>query len=170
MNVFNPAVSIETLIKIEARKFDRSVHRTWNCRLVRENDEMWIFEGVFEEEIKHPLLGVIRPGTFSLEYYWKNRWFNVFRFHEPEGRLRNFYCNLNMPPQFTNGILSYVDLDVDVLVQPDLSYQTVDLDEFAENALKHKYPPEIIIKVQTSLAELINLIETRQFPFDYQDN
>ena len=155
-------------IRVEAYKFNRVLHRSWNCELIAENEEYWIFEGVFDEEIRHPLLGVIRPGTRSFEFYWKSRWYNVFRFHEPEGELRNFYCNVNLPPILRRDVLSYVDLDIDVLVAPDLSYRILDLDEFADNAENLRYPAEIIEKSEESLQNLISLIENKRFPFDYQ--
>ncbi len=154
------------LITVEARKFDNSVHRRWQVRLLEESIDWWILIGVFEEEINHPLLGVIRPGTISLEFYWKNRPYNIFRFHESTGELRNFYCNVNLPPVLQDNVLSYIDLDIDVLVQPDFTFQTLDLDEFAENAEKHRYSPLIMKTADEALAALIQLIEKREFPFN----
>jgi uncharacterized protein len=156
-------------ILVEACKFDGSVHRSWECRLAAETELLWTFIGVFAEEIRHPLLGVIRPGTASVEYYWRNRCYNVFRFHEPEGALRNFYCNVNLPPALENGVLRYIDLDVDVLVQPDLTYQILDLEEFKENAVRHNYPAEIVAQTHQSLTDLLSMIQKREFPFDYQE-
>lgn len=155
-------------IRVEALKYDSSIHRSWDCSLINETDELWEFVGIFPDEIKHPLLGVIRPNTVSYEFYWKNRWYNVFRFHQPEGALRNFYCNVNLPPILRGNVLTYVDLDIDVLVAPDFDYQILDLDEFEENAAKHQYPAETIEKAQASLRELIRLIEKRLFPFDFK--
>lgn len=154
------------LITVEARKLDNSVHRRWQARLLEESIDLWVLLGVFADEIKHPLLGVIRPGTISLEFYWKNLPFNIFRFHEPNGELRNFYCNVNLPPKMSDNVLSYVDLDIDVLVQPDFSFQTIDLDEFAENSKKHRYSPAIIETADKALGALVELIEKKQFPFN----
>lgn len=166
---FSPSETKHKIITVHACKYDGSVHRSWECELVEETEEMWTFIGVFKEEIRHPLLGVIRPGTVSVEFYWKNRCYNVFRFHEPEGELRNFYCNVNLPPTLKSGELRYIDLDIDVLVQPDMSYQVVDLEEFEEHSIKHNYPAEIIETAHESLQEIISLIETRQFPFDFYE-
>lgn len=155
-------------ITVNARKMDGEVHRSWKCKLVRENPELWEFVGIFETEIRHPLLGVIRPETVSYEFYWKTRCYNVFRFHEPEGDLRNFYCNVNLPPVFEEGVLNYVDLDIDILVAPDFSFQVLDMEEFQENVRKYDYSPEIVAKAKTSLTKLIELIEKRHFPFDFE--
>ncbi|MDQ4121832.1 MAG: DUF402 domain-containing protein [Acidobacteriota bacterium] len=153
-------------IRVEALKYDRSTHRSWDCSLVSETEELWELVGIFINEIRHPLLGVIRPNTVSHEFYWKNRWYNIFRFHEPEGKLRNFYCNVNMPPVLNGNVLTYVDLDIDILVATDLSFEIVDLDEFEENAEKHNYPAEVVKKAHSSVAELVEMIHGRKFPFN----
>src|SRR5215218_7367004 len=123
-------------ITINSRKFDGYIDKSWQAELVEETDKILIFAGIFDKEISHTHLGVIRRGTISYEYYWKYKWFNIFRFHEPEGQLRNFYCNVNMPPQFQNNVLDYIDLDVDVVVWKDLSHEILDLDEFELHAAK----------------------------------
>lgn len=155
-------------IKINSRKFNGEIHKSWKADLISETEEILTFEGVFESQVKHPLLGVIRRGTVSFEFYWKNEWFNVFRFHEPEGDLRNFYCNINLPPTFENGVLDYVDLDVDVLVWKDFSFQILDLDEFETHALKYNYSEEMRNKVDLTLQKLLSMIEQKNFPFDYK--
>ena len=126
-----------------------------------------VFVGEFEEEIEHSNLGVIRRGTVSHEYYWLDRWFNIFRFNEPDGDLRNFYCNINMPPHFENDVLDYVDLDIDVLVWKDFTFEILDTDEFRENALRYNYPQELKSKVESSILEIVDLLNKRKFPFDY---
>ncbi len=154
---------------INALKADGLVHRSWKASLIDETNELISFIGVFEKEVEHPKIGFIRRGTVSYEFYWKNRWFNVFRFHEPgeANRLRNFYCNINRPPQITNNILSYVDLDVDVLVWRDFSFEILDLEEFQRNAELFSYTTETRDKVRGSLDEILRLVETRSFPFNY---
>ncbi len=153
---------------INARKFDGKIHRTWQAEVIEETNILISFRGIFAEEIKHSKLGVIRRGTVSYEFYWLKRCYNVFRFHEPNGKLRNFYCNINLPPTFENNILDYIDLDLDVLVWQDFNFQILDLDEFEQNARKFSYPDSIRRKAKKNLAELVYLIENRKFPFDYQ--
>ncbi len=158
----------KNFITINSRKFDGEIHRSWKAELIDETDELYIFVGVFDLEVKHSKLGVIRRNTLSYEFYWKNKWFNIFRFHEPEGNLRNFYCNINQPPELKNRILDYIDLDIDVLVWQDFSFEILDTDEFEENILKYKYSERLQKKVHKSLAEIIELIENKNFPFDYK--
>jgi uncharacterized protein len=153
-------------ITINSRKLDYSIQRSWQCELVEETFVYWLFLGKFESEIKHSELGIIRRGTISYEYYFKDKWFNVFRFHEPEGDLKYYYCNINMPPIFENNMVDYVDLDIDILVQKDFSFKILDEDEFEINSQKLAYSEELKLNVKRSIKDLIELIEKRQFPFD----
>lgn len=156
------------IVTINSRKFDGKLHRTWKANFVEQRDALLKFVGEFEKEVKHSHLDVIRRGTISHEFYWLDRCYNVFRFHEPGGDLRNFYCNLNLPPSFDGKILDYVDLDIDVVVWNDFSVQILDLDEFAENSLKYSYSNDLRSKIKNALDELLGLIERREFPFDYK--
>lgn len=157
---------LEKSITINSRKFDGSVRRSWRCDLTGRDGPLLVFLGVFDSEVNHSDLGIIRPGTVSYEYYWLDRWYNVFRFHEPGGELRNHYCNINMPPVFQDGVLDYVDLDIDVLVWPDGGYKILDMEEFEENSNKFKYPKDVTDAAETALNELLQLIETKEFPFN----
>jgi len=134
---------------------------------VDQQKSLLIFAGKFDDEVIHTDLGIIKKGTVSYEYYWLDRWYNVFRFHEPDGDLRNFYCNVNVPPIFENQVLDYVDLDIDVLVWQDFNFKVLDMDEFEANSLKFNYPKDVIENAKNSLCELLKMINQRQFPFDF---
>ena len=154
-------------ILVQSLKYDGRVHREWCARLVERIASLIVVEGVFEEEVQHPLLGTIARGTVSTEYYWTDRWYSIFRFCEPRGgRLRNYYCNVNRPAEFDGRVLTFVDLDIDVLVAPDLTYRVLDEDEFETHAARYEYSREVRARVPRALAELCELIERREFPFD----
>ena len=153
-------------ITVRACKYNGDEHRRWPAILLRQEGTLLVLDARFEEEIQHDLLGTIALGTTSVEYYWLDRWYNVFRFSEPSGTLRNYYCNINVPPAFDGTVLTYIDLDIDVLVGPDSTYQVLDLEEFEQNAARYGYSSEIKQNAKKALTELISLIESRHFPFD----
>ena len=127
---------------------------------------MLVLDAKFVEDIQHDLLGTIVAGTTSIEYYWLDRWYNVFCFTPPESNIRAYYCNLNIPPTFDGQTLSYVDLDIDLLVESDFRYRVLDLEEFEQNARRYGYSKEVRLNAKKALGELIGLIESRAFPFD----
>ena len=153
-------------IVVRSCKHDGRVHRSWPARVARREGSLIVLDAFFAEEIQHTLLGTIEAGTLSTEFFWTDRWYSVFRFQSPEGRLLKFYCNINTPPTLEPGALTFVDLDVDVLVQPDLTYEVLDEDEFERHAELYRYPSLYRSNVQKALDELRHLIENRRFPFE----
>jgi len=151
---------------VRTHKYDGAEHRRWAARLLTFEPPLVILDAEFDQDIEHDLLGTIASGTLSTEYYWLDRWYNVFRFSNGDRSLRSFYCNLNLPPTFDGELLSYVDLDIDVLVQPDFSFQVLDLDDFERNAQTYNYPDHLRQNVDHALEDLIRLIETKSFPFN----
>lgn len=152
------------MITVNSRKYDGGIRRSWQCEIVDTDGSLLRLIGKFADDVHHPDLGHIRKGTVSYEHYWLDRWYSIFRFHEPGGELRNYYCNINMPPTLEADVLDYIDLDIDVLVRSDFSYIILDRDEFERSAGFFDYPAELRAKVENTLEDLIQLIETRQLP------
>jgi len=152
-------------VTVRVCKYDGTEYRRWNAHLVRRQGSLIVLDGEFESDVQHQLLGRIDRGTRTIEYYWLDRWYNIFWFLENNGSTRLWYCNVNMPPTLDDSVLSYVDLDIDVLVQPDLSYQVLDMDDFERNAQSFNYPAETHRHAHQAVNDLISMIETSQFPF-----
>ena len=153
------------MVLVRTYKYDGSEHRSWPAQVLKQEGSLIVLDAKFPEDVVHNLLGTIASGTHSLEYYWLDRWYNVFRFAHPNGELRNYYCNVNVPPTFDGETLSYVDLDLDILVQPDFSYQILDVEDFEQNSKLYDYSDEVRRNAHRALDELTELIEAREFPF-----
>lgn len=154
-------------IVVRSCKHDGRVYRSWPARLARLEGPLIVLDAYFAEEIQHKLIGNIEAGTLSTEFFWTDRWYSIYRFQAPGGGHLRFYCNLNTPPTFESCVLTFVDLDVDVLVRPDYTYEVLDLDEFERHSSIYAYPDEYRLRVLEALQELRHLIEHRQFPFDF---
>lgn len=119
-----------------------TVKRFWNGELISRTHESIVLSGTFERAVDHSALGRIVKGTRSIETFYFDKWFNYFIFQEPAGSLRNYYFNICMPPAVEGSDLKYVDLDIDIIWWPDGSLQTLDLDEFYQNADSFGYSEE----------------------------
>jgi uncharacterized protein len=154
-------------ITVNSRKYDLTIRRSWECELIRREDQLLVLKGVFETEVVHPELGRIGAGTISHEFFWFDRWCNIFRFEEPDGSLRNYYGNICMPPTFDGNTLDYVDLDIDIVVWPDQTRQILDEEEFAENAIRWCYPKSVLAGVKDGINKLETMIVNHHFPFSF---
>jgi protein associated with RNAse G/E len=158
-------------ITVRSLKHGGRPHRTWRARLETRAGSLIVLDAFFAEEVRHPLLGIIEAGTLSKEFFWTDRWYSVFRFGTPAGGgLLNFYCNVNTPARLEEGTLSFTDLDIDVLVRPDLSYSILDEDEFERHAEIYSYPSEYRVRAREALEEIVSLVEGRQFPFNFNSS
>ena len=75
----------------------------------------------------------IRTGDRFFETYYLDRWYNIFEIHDREsGALKGWYCNVGFPAvQEAPGVISFVDLALDLWVSPDGTQKVLDEDEFA---------------------------------------
>lgn len=160
---------METTIEVRSLTFDGRVRKSWEAEILARDGNLFVLRGIFADSLKHPFLGVIEAGTISYEYYWLDRWYNVFRFHHPDGRFRNYYCNINMPPRFNGTVLDYVDLDIDIIADDVGNYNVLDCDEYVLRAEQYAYPDEVRVKVEKTIAQLKEVIVKSEFPFDLME-
>jgi uncharacterized protein len=159
-----PAVESNELI-VRVLKHDGNEYRRWRGRIAKQDSNLIVLEAEFDVDVSHHLLGEIKRGTRLIEYYWLDRWYNVFRFLRDDGSTRLYYCNVNKPPVLDGQCLTYIDLDIDVIVRPDYSYEVLDLDEFETNSQRYDYSVEEKANAARALEELTGMIQLRQFPF-----
>ena len=150
-------------ITVRSCKFDGSLNRSWTAQLVLRDATLIVLEGVFGSDVQHEWLGRIERGTCTREYFWTDRWYSVFRFLDGTGRVRMEYVNLNLPPTFSGSELTFVDLDIDLVIRPDGTYTVLDEDEFQTNADLYQYPAEIRSGVHETLSSLVELARSGRF-------
>src|SRR5688572_12729920 len=156
--------TMNELITVNSRSFDGSIRRSWKCSLAERTDSLLVLKGEFDADILHDDLGLIKRGTVTHEYFWLKRWYNVFRFYEPNGTFRNYYCNICMPPKLENEVLDYVDLDLDVVIWPDRKVKVLDEADYLKNSAKYCYPKSVRERVRAALEELLLMAENDEFP------
>lgn len=154
----------DRIVTINSRKYDGHIRRSWNGGLVHKSNDLLILVGIFNEEVEHTDLGLISAGTVSFEHFWLDRWYNIFRFHEPDGTRKAHYVNITMPPTFADDVIDYVDLDIDVVVWPDGRVEVLDRKDFENNKVKYGYPDKVIRQAENGLSEVLALIDSNGLP------
>lgn len=105
---------------------------------------------------------VFERGDRFVEYFYADRWYNVFEVHAAgDDAVRGWYCNLARPAVLSEDAIAQVDLALDVWVRPDGSALVLDEDEFAALPLS----AEERGAARAALAELLNLVAQRAGPF-----
>ena len=102
------------------------------------------------------------PGDRFIEYYYTNRWFNIFDIATAEGKRKGWYCNVAEPAVIFNDHIEQVDLLLDVWVSPEGETLILDEDEFeADKTLRDAQRHG----ARQGLQELLALIAARQEAF-----
>ncbi|MCF6094396.1 DUF402 domain-containing protein [Microaerobacter geothermalis] len=149
--------------RIESYKHSGQFHRSWNETILLQrgrshlcggNDQVIVTESDGREWVtREPAIC-----TFSYE-----NWFNTIAMIRNDGVY--YYCNIGSPAKWKNGVLFYIDYDLDIKVYPDGSIQLLDEDEFERHRAEMNYPDDIVKKVLHAVDQLMMLIQQRKGPF-----
>jgi predicted RNA-binding protein associated with RNAse of E/G family len=76
------------------------------------------------------------PGDEFIEYYYRDRWYNIFEVRGSNGGgLKGWYCNITRPPRIEPDTIAWQDLWLDIWIDPGGQMRVLDEDEFALGTL-----------------------------------
>jgi uncharacterized protein len=73
---------------------------------------------------------VFEPGDHFVEYFYSDRWYNIFAIENAQTDFKGWYCNVAQPALITEEYIDQIDLLLDVWIAPDGAFQVLDEDEF----------------------------------------
>ena len=150
-------------LRVEKLRYDRSFVFAWSGAVLEHTPDHVLLAARFNAGRRDLGYVVLEAGDLFLEWYFFERWYNVFQIYSDEGQLKGWYCNIGMPPELDGDTLRYVDLDLDVFVQPSGEHLMLDEPEFAE--LKRAVlRPEESRRAEDDLAELLGLVADARLP------
>ncbi len=132
------------------------------ARLLARAETAITVEAIFQRERMALGYMTLAPGDRFVEYFYSDRWYNVFAIYEVEsGVLKGWYCNITRPAIIEEGDVRADDLALDYFVRPDGETFILDEDEFAALPLA----AEERAQARAALAELRALAAQRAGPF-----
>ena len=141
---------------------------TWTGQVLRRDEREVVLEAIFTHSARD--LGYVRlgPGDRFVEYYYTDRWYNVFAIYNAgDGVFKGWYCNITRPAEISakpDGSVRVraVDLALDYFRQPGGREFVLDEDEFKGLSLDAAE----VTQAWAGLAELRALAAAGQKPFD----
>ena len=110
-------------------------------------------------------LFTIVPGDMLEEYFYTDRWYNIFAVYDWQGQIKGWYCNITRPAHDAGSYLTSEDLELDLVVAADCAtLRVLDEDEFALRQLD-QHDPEAYHAALDALDELIARAKAGQTPF-----
>jgi protein associated with RNAse G/E len=130
--------------------------------LLSRDENVVTLEALFDRADMPFMDVVFKTGDRFVEYYYEDRWYNIFAIHDrDDGQIKGWYCNIGQPAIIEDGIVSYVDLALDLWVSTDGKQTVLDEDEFEELKLNE----ELKTGALNGLDELKDLFKNNNPPF-----
>jgi protein associated with RNAse G/E len=100
----------------------------------------------------------------GVSFFMPGKWYNVVALLEEDGI--RYYCNVASPFYQSGNVLTYIDYDLDVILNQRGDIYLVDEDEYNRHKRLYHYSQAVEDKVMAGLEELMERIKCRQEPFD----
>lgn len=155
------------MIQIKSLKHDQSIHRIWHeNNILHMNDQELIGKNVntFVTEASGK---VWQTNGLSIFCFYPYQWFNIIIVFSNKDTYY-YYVNIASPYEMTGNILTYIDYDIDFIVNKDYTYKTVDVDEYRAHSKRYDYNENVKEAVEGAVHTVKQMIRERQAPFNEQ--
>jgi hypothetical protein len=153
----------EAVLRITVLKKNLAGDVTWQYdgKIVRQEANAVILEALFNRPDTPFMDIVLKENDRFVETFYSDRWYNIFEIYDrDDGRIKGWYCNVGKPAVIEDGVVSYVDLALDLWVSVDGKQTVLDEDEFNALKLDTKLEQQALIALQ----ELRYYFETKRPP------
>jgi hypothetical protein len=103
------------------------------------------------------LLFLLEPETYYATILFWNHGSNAFL---------GYYINFQLPFKRSRYGVDTLDLELDLAVNPDLSFQWKDVDDYKKGMETGIILPEWVEGIEMAKTEVLDKLEKRQYPFD----
>jgi protein associated with RNAse G/E len=154
---------------VESRSYDQVLRGSWKAYKLSENEQLG------DEKVDEGAQGGVRvwlpagtpmrwaTGTrplrsHCLQFFWPERWYMLSAFYNDRALIHT-YATIIQPATIMIDRLAYVDLDLSILVKPDLSFEVLTQAEFEQAADLLHYDEETRISALMALRTLTSSIQ-----------
>lgn len=118
-------------IKVQKRSPAGELMYEYEGKVLHRDEHSIVLEALFDRADMPFMDVVFKTGDVFIEYYYTDRWYNIFTIMDREdGNIKGWYCNIGKPAIVEDGIISYVDLALDLWVSKTGKQTVLDEDEF----------------------------------------
>ena len=159
-----------SLWRIESRKYDGSLHRVWPKAIPLQTSPIY-------REDTLPYFSLLLPAhspviessgeIWSSSYdviacFFAGKYYQVMVLCKSIGT--EYYCNsCSIASIDTQArLVSYIDMDLDVIIDHRRHVRIVDQDEYEQHAKKYRYPMPLQSKVQADLEKLVRQVRLQK--------
>jgi protein associated with RNAse G/E len=147
-------------VRVVYRKYDEKLHwHQWMRYLGEDSYGVWLGApaGSVSQRGDEP---EVTQDHAHVQLFPREKWFTAIFNDAP--RKTQIYADITTPVEFSDGQVTMIDLDLDVIKRRDGTVFIDDEDEFAEHQVRYGYPPDVIATARRTcdwLAQAVSLEE-----------
>ena len=159
MNIVNGQI-----LNVQAYKHDGTLYRQWNgVKVIEASPERWVlfmFKTKVSEKsgqrwvVREPIIWWMDRESFS----------NTTGLIRPSGTY--FYTNLASPPIYEDGVIKFIDYDLDIKAYPDSPIKIVDKGEYEAHKKQYAYPTKLQKIIEDTTEKIVKRIKIKDGFFD----
>lgn len=145
-------------------KHNGKIHRTWDELTVLDETEDYLVCGNSRVKITESDGRSHRTKETAIVFLYKKRWFHITAQFKNNGLY--YKGDLASPFLIDDGIIKYIDYDLDIKVFPDGEFRILDRNEYKYHKKIMKYSEDLDLILQTELTRLVNMKRAEVGPFN----
>ena len=148
-------------IKVQKKNLVGEVTWEYEGVVLRREPNLVVLEALFNRPDMPFMDVVFKQNDRFVETFYNDRWYNIFEIYDrDDGQIKGWYCNVGKPALIEEGVVSYMDLALDLWISVNGTQTVLDEDEFNELNLND----ELRAKALNGLEELKLLFKNNKPP------
>ena len=156
-------VKVGDELSVHCYKHNGNFHRSWEEALVLAVDEEKIIVGNNKTKVTESDGRYHKAKEPAIMIFYKDSWFNVFGQLKKKGLF--YKCNIASPYLISDGVIKFIDYDLDLKVFPDGGFKVLDRNEYKYHKQLMGYSDDLDKILTSELTTLINLKRKEEGPF-----
>jgi len=162
----SPNPDFGAVLRLYSRKYDGSVHYTFDGRVVSATDRALLFFAPAGTPLES-YRGAWASNMHMLCFYWADRHYNLCISWYPDWRPRAHYVNIATPATWTTAGIHVIDLDLDLIRRADDPRIVLDdAEEFEQHRHAWQYPDALVQCCRRAVTTVSARLERGGYPFD----
>ena len=151
-------------LQIQCYKHNKELHRMWKEAVVLAEGKDYLICGNDKTTVIESSGNTWKTKEPAIMYFFKDKWFNVTAQLKKDGIY--FYCNIATPYIIEDGMIKYIDYDLDLRIFPSGDFKILDCLEYNYHKRVMNYSEDLDKVIRLSLDELISLYKNKNKIFE----
>ena len=151
-------------LQIQCYKHNKELHRMWKEAVVLDEGKDFLICGNDKTIVIESNGNTWKTKEPAIMYFFKDKWINVIAQLKKDGIY--FYCNIATPYIVEDGMIKYIDYDLDLRIFPSGDFKVLDCLEYNYHKKVMNYSEDLDKVIRLSLDELIGLYKNKSKIFD----